>query len=197
MTKHEYFLFGICYILAPSLFFISGFFWNGLEYGVIGGTILNLGAACWIASFIGLFNVVKEKYPVYAGWAMPVAIVGCVAGANFSMVGVHAEIFRLVHQDYLDGYAKYPLSANLLLFWTGPLFPLSLLFLAIQLIRSRTIEVWLLVLIALGAVAFPISRIGRNIRIVHLADILLLIPFVYLGIRFIRAGILMPEKFPK
>jgi hypothetical protein len=195
MTKQEYFLFGICLILAPSLFFISGFYWNGLEYGVIGGTILNFGAACWIAAFIGLFNLVKNKFPVYAGWAMPVAIIGCIAGANFAMVGVHAEIFSLPHQDYLDGYAKYPLSANLLLFWTGPLFPLSLLFLSIQLIRSRDIEAWPLILIAIGSLAFPISRISRNIRIVHLADILLLIPLVHLGIRFFRAGITMPKKF--
>jgi hypothetical protein len=194
MTKHEFLLFGICFILAPALFFISGFFWSGVEYGVTGGTIVNLGAACWIPVFIGLFNILKQKLPAYASWALPIAILGCVAGANFAMVGVNAAIFQLPHQVYLDGYAKNPLSANLLLFWTGPLFPLSLIFLSIQLMRTRSLELWTLILMGLGAIAFPISRIARNHLITHAADFLLLIPFVYLGIRYIRTGIEMPQK---
>ena len=197
MTKHDFFLFGTCFILAPLLFFISGFFWSGMEYGVIGGTILNLGAACWIPVFIALFSILKDKLPVYASWGLPIAILGCVAGANFAMVGVNAEVFQFPHQVYLDEYAKYPLSANLLLFWTGPLFPLSLIFLSIQLIRSRSLKLWPMILIGLGAVAFPLSRITRNIWVTHAADLLLLIPFVYLGAWYIRIGMTMPQKkFP-
>ena len=195
MARSECFLYGISMALAASLFFFSGFFWIDAEYGVTGGTLLNLGASCWIPAFIGLFTLVKPKLPVYATWGLPFAILGCLAGANFALVGVNTEIFHLSHRAYLDGYSQYPLSANLLLFWTGPLFPLSLLLLSVQLIRTRTLDSRAAILLGLGSIAFPISRIGRDPWVTHVADLLLVLAMAYYASHFIRKGMRAQKKF--
>jgi hypothetical protein len=63
---------------------------------------------------------------------------------------------------------------NIVLFWSGPAFPLSLLFLGIMLIIRKIVPVYVGVLIALGGVAFPVSRIIRIDWIAHISDLLLL-----------------------
>ncbi|MFY1672495.1 hypothetical protein ACN27G_21415 [Plantactinospora sp. WMMB334] len=56
------------------------------------------------------------------------------------------------------------------------------------------------VLLCLGALAFPLSRISREAAVAHVADLLLLLPFLYLGVRALRgrsgsrpAGAVPPE----
>ena len=73
------------------------------------------------------YDLLKEKMPMYASIGLLIAIYGCVSGINFGFVGVFSEVFRIDHVTYLKAAADHPLSFNLLLFWSGPLFPLSLL----------------------------------------------------------------------
>ncbi|MDO3705734.1 hypothetical protein Q3W71_29100 [Micromonospora sp. C28SCA-DRY-2] len=65
------------------------------------------------------------------------------------------------------------------------LFPLVLVALGVMLLRLRAAPVAIGVLV-LGGVAFPLSRITREASIAHVADLLLLLPFLYLGIRSLR-----------
>ncbi len=51
--------------------------------------------------------------------------------------------------------------------------------------RTRTIHIWVGLLLCLGAITFPLSRIPRIEMVAHIADILFLIPVVYLGIDFL------------
>ncbi|SHG58890.1 hypothetical protein SAMN04488109_0960 [Chryseolinea serpens] len=172
---------GLSLIAAPLVFATSTFFWKEGQYGVTGGTLINLSQVPWIISFIVLFDKLKMEVPRYATVGLIIAIYGCLSGANFGFVGVFGEAFQIPHKTYLETFLHYPLSANLLLFWPGPLFPLSLLVLGIVLIRRKKVDLWLGILLCLGAIAFPLSRIPRIESVAHAVDILLAIPLVIIG----------------
>jgi hypothetical protein len=172
---------GLSLIAAPLVFAASTFFWKEGQYGVTGGTLINLSQVPWIIAFIVLFDKLKMEMPRYATVGLVIAIYGCLSGANFGFVGVYGEAFQIPHKTYLDTFLHYPLSANLLLFWPGPLFPLSLLVLGILLIRRKKVDLWLGILLCLGAIAFPLSRIPRIENIAHAVDIVLAIPLVIIG----------------
>ena len=177
---------GISMMIAPLLFGLSTFFWKNGGYGIIGGTILIFSLAFWIPVFIGLFALLKGKMPVYASVGFIIAVIGCISGVNFGMVDIFLEAFGISHEKYLSTAAKHPLPFNLLLFWTGPLFPLSLLVLSINLMRKNCIPIWTGILIFLGAIAFPVSRIPRIEMIAHMADLLLAIPIWWTGWQYLR-----------
>ena len=176
-------------VLAPLLLGVSTFFWTHGEYGVAGGTVLVFATVFWIVGLAGLFELLRRKLPVYSTIGFVVAVYGCVGGANFGLVGVFSEAFSISHQTYLQTASEHALGFDLLLFWPGPLFPLSLLVLGIQLARKRVIPGWVAAMICLGAVTFPASRIPRIEWIAHTADGLLAIPFCYLGLKGFFFGV--------
>jgi hypothetical protein len=57
-----------------------------------------------------------------------------------------------------------------------------MLLLGINLVRTRTVHLWIGLLLCVAAVAFPLSRIQRIEMVAHITDVLLLIPTTYLGI---------------
>ncbi|CCH53304.1 hypothetical protein BN8_02389 [Fibrisoma limi BUZ 3] len=179
-------LWGLSLIIAPLLFSVSSFFWNNGEYTLTGGTLLVIGSVFWIPAFMGLFAKVRHKMPTYATWGLLIAIYGCISGSNFGIRGLYADVFGITKQALLDEAALFPLPFNLTMFWAGPLFPLSLLVLGIVLIRSKAVPVWTGLLLCVGALCFPLSRIPRSELMAHIADGILLVPLVYLGVRLLR-----------
>ena len=95
------------------------------------------------------------------------------------------NIFNIAHQQYLHTLSNHPVTSQILLFAAGPLFPLSILLLGINLVRTKTVHVVIGMLLCSGAIAFPLSRIQRIEIIAHIADVLLIIPTVYLGTSFL------------
>ena len=95
-------------------------------------------------------------------------------------------MFGITHEQYLQMLSHYQLSAQLLLFSSGPLFPLSIIVLGIVLIRIKVTPVWQAVLLLIVGIAFPLSRIPRVVLMAHIADILLLIPCWFIAVKFLR-----------
>src|ERR1700743_520664 len=97
-------LFRISLFLAPLCYAISGFFWrNGGQYSVTCGTYIILGSVLWIFALDGLFNLLKEKNPVYATWGKGIAIYGCACGGIcFGLQGMFAEMFNISHPAMLQ-----------------------------------------------------------------------------------------------
>jgi hypothetical protein len=142
----------------------------------------------WIPGLIGLFGLLCTKMPRYATLGLVVAIYGAVGGAAFSFEGLYTAAFAISQEQAIAIWSAQPLPFNLTLFWPGPLFPLSLLVLAINLTRTKTVPLWAGLLLALGAIAFPVSRIPRIEWIAHSVDLLLLIPAAYLGWMMVRGN---------
>jgi len=175
-------------IIAPVLFGISTFFWQNHGYGVAAAAMIAIASVFWIPALTGLFGFLKGKMPRYYAIGLFVAIYGaCMGGMAFALLGYFTTIFHIPHQAYIKTLAQYPFSSGLLIFWAGPLFPLSLLVLGINLIRKKAVSGWLGIMICIGAVAFPFGRILRNEMIAHLTDLLFVVPFVVIGVQLIAA----------
>jgi hypothetical protein len=184
-TSAEKNIWGISLIMAPAIMFISSFFWEDGRYNATGGTLVAIDSLFLIPAFMGLFSLVKSKFPRYAAWGQLVAILGCLAGANFGFADFFTHVFNISHQTYLDTLAQYPVASNLLLFQTGPLVPLSLLVLGVVLLRLRATDTWIGIVICAGAIMFPLSRISRNDVLAHISDGLWLLSLAYIGIKML------------
>jgi hypothetical protein len=117
-------MYGVSLILAPLLLAISSFFWINGEYSVMGEAILALSMVFCMPAQLFLFSLLKDRIPNYANWGLLVAMFGFASGSNFAFVGVMSEIFNISHQSYNEGFSRYPVSSNVLLFQSGPLAPL-------------------------------------------------------------------------
>jgi len=179
-------LMGLTLIIAPVMFGASTFFWQNGEYGVVAATLIAVASIFWIPATTALFGLLRTKMPIYYSLGLFVAIYGaCMGGIAFALLGYFTQLFHISHEAYVSTLAKYPVSSGILIFWAGPLFPLSLLVLGINLIRKKAIANWLGFLICLGAIAFPLGRIFRIELIAHFTDLLFAIPFILIGWRFI------------
>jgi hypothetical protein len=67
-------------------------------------------------------------------------------------------------------------------------FCTSLLVLGIGLYRTRTAPTWVAGLLVIGAIVFPIGHIGTILLVSHLAETILLVPLVWLGLRLLRGA---------
>ena len=178
---------GLCCIIAPVLFGVSTFFWRDNEYGVTAATLIALSMIFYIPALSAVFGLVKNKMPYYYVLGRLLAIYGCcLGGIGFALLGYFAAIFHISHQTYLQTLAQYPLSSGLLIFWAGPVFPLSLLALGVNLVRKKAVPAWAGILICLGGVLFPFGRILRLELLGHVTDLLIAVPFVVTGLSFIN-----------
>jgi hypothetical protein len=67
-------------------------------------------------------------------------------------------------------------------FWlSGPAFPISILILGIMLSVKKAVPVWCGILLSLGGLLFPVSRILRIESVAHVVDLLMLIPAWYIA----------------
>ncbi|HNP23673.1 MAG TPA: hypothetical protein PKM63_18530 [Panacibacter sp.] len=192
-TKSDMVMQGFSLIIAPCLFAASTFFWHNGEYNVPAATLLIVSLFFWIPALSGLFAYVKTRMPLYATLGLWVAVFGCISGVCFAFLGYLTTIFNIEHAAYLSALEKYPFSSQLLLFSTGPLFPLSILLLGIIMLFTKAIKPWVAILLCVAAVAFPVSRISRNISIAHIADLLLMIPAIYVGLLRLQTANKMPD----
>jgi hypothetical protein len=167
---------GFCLIIAPLLFAASTFFWQNGEYGVEAAVLIIFSMFFWIPALTGLFSLMKNKMPQYAVWGLWIAVFGCISGVCFAFLGYLATVFNISHEQYLSSLSHYPVTSQILLFGSGPLFPLSVLILGINLALKRSVPLWISLFFCLAALAFPLSRIPRIEWMAHIADLAMLIP---------------------
>jgi hypothetical protein len=158
---------------------------NG-EYGVEAATLIVISMFFWIPALIGLFSLVKNNMPRYAVWGLWIAVFGCISGVCFAFLGYLTTVFNISHQQYLDSLSKNPVTSQILLFASGPLFPLSILILGIVLLFKRAVHPWVGLMFCLGAIAFPLSRIPRIEWVAHIADVCLFIPCAIVALQILR-----------
>ncbi|MEU8086117.1 hypothetical protein AB0B57_21220 [Micromonospora sp. NPDC049101] len=170
-------------ILGPALNLLAGFFWQNDTQGSTAGTIIVLSTACWLIGLIGLFERLRPSTPRYVAVGLPVTVFGAIGGVAYGVQSIHEGLFAVSHADAVERLGEHPFAA-FAVYWTcGPLFPISLFVLGLVLARTRVAPLPVGIMVSLGAVVFPLSRITREASIAHLADLFLLLPFLYLGLR--------------
>jgi len=177
---------GFCLIFAPVLFAASTFFWQNGEYGVEAAILIIFAMFFWIPALTGLFSLIKNEMPRYAVWGLWIAVFGCISGVCFAFLGYLTTIFNISHEQYLYSLSHYPITSQILLFGSGPLFPLSILVLGVNLMLKRSVPSWLGLLFCLAAIAFPLSRIPRIEWMAHIADFVMLVPSAAVAWQMLR-----------
>ena len=184
-------------ILGPALQATGTFFWRDGVQGISAAAIGIVSMLAWLVGLIAVFRSIEVRVPRYAAVGLPVAIYGALAGVAFGVQGMDEELFGVSHGEAVRLLEAHPLAAAVVFWLAGPAFPVSLFALGVVLARIRVVPVPVGVLICLGAVAFPMSRISREPAIAHLADLLLLLPFLYLGARMITNGLAVARQDPR
>lgn len=175
----------ICLVLGQLIVTISSFFWQENGRHTINGSVLVFFSMLFLSiGFIGLFDLLKQKLPLYSRLGFLYAMYGIFGGTAFAFEGLYSDIFNISDKIGVEAARLYPVQMNLVLFWSGPAFPLSLLILGIVLARTKTVKWWVGTLLSLGGITFPISRILRIEWLAHLNDILLLGVFYIIASTF-------------
>ncbi|MGI5132193.1 hypothetical protein ACQEVB_35690 [Pseudonocardia sp. CA-107938] len=175
---------GAALILGAALFAASTFFWLPTgTYGAASGTVIVLALVFMTYGLLGLLEDMRERLPLYSSIVGLVLVYGAFGGAAFGVRGLYDELFHFSRQASTAAVETFPLAADLLFYWPGPLFPLSLLAIGIGLARSRTSPLWAALLLCAAGVAFPFSRVPRVGWVAHVVDAAILLAFAYLGYR--------------
>lgn len=177
---------GVALILAALFLAASTFFWQKGEYTVPASTLLIISIFFWMPAFMGLFGLTRALLPRYAIFGLWIALFGCVSGICFAFLGYLTQIFNIDHLQYIQTFSRYPFTSQLLLFASGPLFPLSVIVLGIVFAIKKIIPFWQAILFLSGGLAFPISRITRSQQIAHIADLLFLIACIFIALQFFK-----------
>jgi hypothetical protein len=179
--------------LAPLFYAMSSFFWNTKDlygtYNVTSGLLLIIGSIFWVIAFSTLFDLLKDRMPNYAALGFLLAVYGCLCGGvAFALSDILMTMFNIPHHTMLIALSQYPVATNIIFWIGGPAFPISLLILGIVMARSRTVPLWVGIMIAASGALFPGSRIPRIEWVAHVVDLLLLIPLAYLAWEMFIAG---------
>ncbi len=183
-----------CLVLGQTLNTLSSFYWESTgRYSMTGSVLIILAMVFWAVGFVGLFGLLKKESPWFSRFGLLYAFYGCLGGIAFGFEGLYSTIFDLSDQVGLEAFEKYPLHMNLVLFWAGPAFPLTLLLFGVMWIFHRKSARWIGLAMAFGGILFPISRILRIELVAHLADLVLLVPVTAILLTFIKERDFHPD----
>lgn len=175
---------GLALILAPLLLGISTFFWQDGQLGITGGTIQVYSFMLWIPAMLGLQSLLRNAMPTFAAWSIVLIGIVAVAGANFGLDGVYLEGISNLTGAPTDPdtvHAAISPATELVLLGPGLLFPLTLLLFGFFAWRTHTAPPLFAILLCIGAIGFPTSRVPRIELVAHIADLLLLIGAAGIG----------------
>ena len=179
---------GVCLIVAPLLMIPNTFF----EYreGMLfwAGYLGVLAYTCLVPALLGIARLLRQRAPRLSVFGGLLATVGTVYGAIFSA----ALLFEWTEREAgtpeatmvaINEVVEGRLFPALVVF--SILFPVSLLILGVGLFRTGVVPKWVGVLLAAGAIVFPVGHIGESQLISHLAELLLLVPMAWIGLHFL------------
>ena len=177
---------GVCLIvgallMAPTTFFEYS---EGMLFGA--GALGLLIYALLIPGLLGIATSVARGRSAAVGRRRPACHVRLRRRGSFQTALLHewaaqtagvTEATMAAIMDVTEGRV-FPV-----LFILGLQFPVSLLTLSIGLFRTGVVPIWVALLLGLGAVAFPVGHVGSIQLVQHVAETLLLVPLLWLGLR--------------
>lgn len=180
-----------CLVVGQVMATVSSFFW--LETGrhdAVGSVIIILSMVFWSAGMMGLFRGFSGAY---AKIGLLYGLYGCLGGIGFGFEGLYSVVLGISDKIGVEAHAKAPMAMNLVLFWAGPAFPLTLMIWGVTASLKKVVPVWIGILFFLGGVLFPVSRILRIEWVAHVADVTLLVGVVGFSMRSFRGGLVGEE----
>ncbi len=175
----------ICLVLGQFIVIISSFFWKTNGRHMLNGSVMVFFSTLFLAiGMVGLFDILKPKMPIYSRLGFLYGMYGIFGGVGFAFEGLYSNVFNASERIGIEAFKLFPTQMNLVLYWSGPAFPITFLILGIVYIRAKVVKWWVGILLSLGGITFPISRILRNEWIAHLNDVILFIPLCIIAYQF-------------
>jgi hypothetical protein len=165
----------IALVLGQILFAITTFLWTvDGTYSVSAGAVMVFSMLCWAIGFFALFGWIEAKLFFYSRLGLVYALYGVIGGVGFAFEGTFTDALNFPGKMGLQAHKLFPFQTDLMLFWAGPAFPVSLLILGIVLAATKKVNWVTGILLSLGGITFPLGRILRIEWVAHLTDIILL-----------------------
>ena len=182
---------GVC-LIAGTLLMAAGTFLEfsaGMLFGA--GLVGLLAYLCFIPGLLGIARLLRQGAPRLSVFVGLLATVGCVGAVNFQTAILHEWAARTAGTPEATMAAiaevvEGRLFPVLLLFSIN--FPLALLILGVGLARAGGVPIWAAALLGGGALIYPVGHIGSIQLLMHLADLLLAIPLIWLGLRSLTSA---------
>ena len=171
---------GVSLVAAPALLLTSSVlrFVFGLQFEWY--LTMKLSFFFFAVGALGLVHLLRGRADGsgHVGGAMVLA--GCLSGASIVTMAYILEVFRgRVPEDQLASLYVTLVNSPL----PGLLFPVGLLILAVALFRKQAVALWAGLLLAAGAILFPVGRIPGLVWAVFACDVLLTLSLGYVGWR--------------
>ena len=169
-------------VAAPLLIGVSQFFTQNGLVAATAGWLQVLSFTFWIVAFYGMFIKTHGAFPRYSTIGFLIAVYACIGGAGFGFDGIYTEamsIASMIDARAFHAEVGFPLIVSL--FLPGALFPLTLVFAGILLIRSKQVTIWMGVLLIVAAIGFPLSRMPRIELLSHIDNALLLVSHILIA----------------
>lgn len=173
---------------TPGLLFVAG------SLGLLLYTLL-------IPGLLGVARLLRRPASRLSVVASLLATFGCVGGSTFETALLHEWAARAAGTPEAQMAAILNVTEERVfpvLVLLGILFSISLLTLGVGLFRTGTVPTWVAALLGLGAVLFPVGHIGSLEIVTHAAETLILVAFVWIGLRFLTGastqGIAIPAR---
>ena len=150
---------------------------DGMNEGELGGAIQVWAFAAIAIGGIGLARSLEPHAPRTAALASVLVVIGAAGGVAYGIDSIQVAVFGSESIQETDSAAA-PFALQI----PGVLFPLGMVVLGVTLARTAATNRALGVLLAIGAVLFPVSRIPDVPALAILSDALLLVGLGGLGL---------------
>ena len=163
-----------------------------------GTVLLLLGVAVLVAAVLRMVTLARPRAEWWALGGGALAIFGLLAGSNILTVDIVRWLMTdsasdaavtVTLADLADDSAGYTIAVLV----PGLAFPIGLLVLAVALWRSQITPRWAPIVVAVGAVLFPIGRIPAIDPLLLITDLVLLVGLGALAVDTLRETITMPD----
>ena len=169
-------------LLASTVAFVT--VGNGINNGVLGGTINVWSCIVFIPAFAGIYRLLEPARPRLAAWLTLVAAAAFVGGTGFG----HGAIYEdALGSEALLAVDEHPISLLALLPW-GWMGPVTFALAGAFLWRAGVVPWWNGALLILGGVLFVTGRPARIDAIAIITDVVLLVALTAIAVRLFAAA---------
>lgn len=190
-------LFGLATIAAPLLLLGSTIAYineDGINNGVVGGTIGVWSTIALVVAFAGLYRMIEERAPRVGPVFGSIALAGFTAGTAFNVQSMYLAAYE---KDLLSDITAGAPGVSAIGFFAflpwGWLGPVSFVATGILLWRTRTAPTWSAALLVLGGVLFVASRPERINLLAVACDITLVLALIPIGWSMLTRGHVVSE----
>jgi hypothetical protein len=166
-------------MMASTIAYVVGD--QGLSEGAAAGAIQIWAFIAYAVALVGLARTVEGAAPRLAATGLVLALIGCVGGAAYGMDSIQAAVLG----GTIESSAATPFALRI----PGLAFPLALVLLGTLLARCRVAAAPSAMLVIVGGLLFPISRIADLPAVAVASDLVLLVGFAWIAAQLTRGAV--------